>query len=79
MQNIVPNFKNLNSHPPGTNTSIALPRADRAKNTAQKKTTPGKDYSFLFVDAKFGGAGGAYNGSGNKKKKDDKYKQKWED
>ena len=38
-----------------------------------------KDYSFLFVDARFGGAGSAYNGGTNKRKKDGNKKQKRED
>ena len=66
MENIVPDFRNLNSYPSGTKASVAQPRANGAKNTSQKKNATEKDYSFLFVDARFGGAGSAYNGGTNK-------------
>ena len=37
MENIVPDFKNLNSHPPGTKASVAQPRANRAKTRTVKR------------------------------------------
>ena len=78
MENIVPDFKNLNSHPPGTKASVAQPKANGAKTTSQKKNATENDYSFLFVDARFGGAGGAYNGGNDKRKKDGNKKQRRE-
>ena len=57
MENILPDFRNLNSYPPGTKASVAQPRANGAKNTSQKKNATEKDYSFLFVNARFGRAG----------------------
>ena len=53
MQNIVPDFRNLSSHPPGTKASVAQPRENRTKETSQKNNAA-DDYSFLFVDARFG-------------------------
>ena len=76
MENVRPEFRNLKSHPPGTKASVAQPRANGAKNASQKKDAGEKDYSFLFDDARFGGAGGAYNGGTNKQKKDDNKKQR---
>ena len=61
MQNIVPDFRNLSLHPP-----VAQSMAKGAKNTSQKRKVSEDDYSFLFVDARFGGAGGAYYGNNNK-------------
>ena len=68
MENIVPDFKNLNSHPPGTKASVAQPRANGAKTTSQKKNAAENDNSFLFVDARFGGTGSIYNTGTNKAK-----------
>ena len=39
MENIVPDFKTINLHPPGTRASVAQLRANGAKNTSQKRTT----------------------------------------
>ena len=50
MQNIVPDFKNLSSHPPETKASVAQPRANGTKDTSQRKSAA-DDYSFLYVDA----------------------------
>ena len=65
IQNIVPDFRNLSSHPPGTKASLTQPRASGTMETSQKKNAA-DDYSFLFVDARFGGAGGTYYGNNNK-------------
>ena len=54
MQKIVPDFKNLDSHPPGTKATVAQPKANGAKTTSQKNNATENDYSFLFVDARFG-------------------------
>ena len=59
MQNIVPDFRNLSSHPPGTKAPVAQSMAKGAKNTSQKRKAAEDDYSFFFVDARFGGAGDA--------------------
>ena len=77
-KNIIPDFRKLTSHPPGTKASVAQPRANGTKETSQKKNAA-DDYSFLFVDARFGGAGGAYYGSNNKGKKDGNKKPRRED
>ena len=69
LQNIVPDFRKLTSHPPGTKASVAQPRASGNKETSQKKNG-GDDYAFLFKDARFGGPGGAYYGNNNKQRKD---------
>ena len=69
-----PHLKNLKSSPPGAKVAMAQPNTNSTKIALQRKDTEGKDYSFLFVDARFGGAGGAYNGSTNKRKKDDSKK-----
>ena len=44
MQNIVPDFKNLDSHPPGTKATVAQPKANGAKTTSQEKNETENDY-----------------------------------
>ena len=70
MQNTVPDFRNLSSHPPRTKAPVVQPMAKGAKNTSQKRNAAENDYSFLFVDVRLGGAGGTYYGNNNKQRKD---------
>ena len=67
----MPDLNNLKSNPPGAKTSVAQLEANGAKNKSQKKNAGKKDYFFLFVDARFGGAGSADNDGTNKRRKDE--------
>ena len=76
MENIIPDFKNLNSHPPGTKASLTYTRAGEARDTSQEKDTTEKDHSFLFADARFGGSDDTHNSDSNKQQKDGNKKQR---
>ena len=75
MENIVPDFKTLNSHPPVIKASVACTRAGEAMDTPQEKNATEKDHSFLFADTRFGGADNTYNSNTNKQQKDGNKKQ----
>ena len=79
MQNIVPDFRNLSSHPPGTKAPVAQTMAKGAKNTSQKRKTSDDDYLFWFINTRFGGPAGAYYGNNNKQKNDGNKRPRRED
>ena len=74
--NTRPEVKGLKASPPGAKISVAQPDASNLKTVSQGRSIEERDYSFLFVDARFGGAGGPYNGSSNRKRKDDSRRSK---
>ena len=69
--NSLPDVKGLKSSLPGAKVSLAYPDASTPKTAAIRGSNGEKDYLLLFKDARYGGEGGAYNGSFNRKKGDD--------
>ena len=70
LQYLLPNFKALKSHPSGSPiTPTIIPQSpviEDAELTAhKKKSTGGKDYSFLFAKARVGGNGSVFKSNVN--------------
>ena len=65
IKSITPDFKNLNSHPPGTKASVACTTASETKDTPQEKNTIGEDHSLLSTDTRFGGTDDTYDSNAN--------------
>ena len=57
--NTWPDVKGLKASPPGVKIPLAHPDASNPKAAANGGNNRGKDYSFLFKYARWGGEGGA--------------------
>ena len=66
--NTGPDIKGLKASPPSEKVPLAHPDASNPNAAANGGSNGGKNYSFLFKYARWGGEGGAYNGNPNRKK-----------
>ena len=65
-----PDTRGLKSSLPGEKIPLAQPDASNPKSSAIRESNKERDYLFLFKNARYSGKGNAYNGSSNKRNRD---------